>query len=247
MFKRKLTKEEYNELPKYAQDSYEESDGEYVLAKVEGFVDKGRLEEFRNNNRSLQAQIDELTEKASRFNPEDEKELERLRLERQEMEEKDLIERGEIDTIVEQRTKPILTAHEKALRERDEKIASQDRQLSDLLIRDRASALAVKAGINGDQEMSDFLRRVHSEFKIVNGKAVKMDGEEPAYDDSGAPVGLDEKYIEGVKNTASYLFRQPEGSGADPRGGQRRGGAANTEHMTAAQKIAHSLQDHGLV
>lgn len=219
-------------------DNYEKKeDGKWHLA-VPGMVDKKQINEFRDNNRQLKTQLDDLTEKMKLFSDVDLDEVKTLKEQQRKIAEKELIDKGEIDTIVEQRMKPVLAAKDNEITALKTQYGTAETQLARLMIDNRTAELATQYGVEAGA-LSDLTARARGQFQIKDGKVVSLDEEgQTVYSGDGmTPLSLDKSWIETVKTTAPHLFRPASGTGAES-GNNRRAGAPDPSKMSSMQKIA---------
>ena len=84
---------------------YVERDGAFVL-DAEGAVDKSRVDEFRTNNLALKKQLDDLAAKYEGIDPDA---VKTLLADKARLEDEKLIKDGEVEKLVEKRTKGALS------------------------------------------------------------------------------------------------------------------------------------------
>src|SRR5690349_16833782 len=90
-----------DEIPAELLNLYAERDGAWVL-DVDGAVEKGKLDEFRNNNIALLKQLDE---QKKRFEGIDPAEVQKLAEEKRKLEEAQQLKTGEVEKVLENRLK----------------------------------------------------------------------------------------------------------------------------------------------
>lgn len=91
--------------------SWPERQGWFPLSgDAEGAVDKSKVDEFRSNNLALRKQLDDFAAKYEGIDPNS---VKTLLAEKAKFEEQKLIKDGEVDKLVEKRTKAILSDMEK--------------------------------------------------------------------------------------------------------------------------------------
>jgi hypothetical protein len=133
------------EVPAELANFYAERDGAFVL-DVEGAVEKGRLDEFRNNNTNLQKQISEMQQ---RFEGIDVEKARELLKKQEELEDAKLVKQGDVDKVVEKRVQGLKTEleTEKTARTTAEKL------LANITIDEAALAAATRRGIRASAVM----------------------------------------------------------------------------------------------
>lgn len=239
----KMTEEQFKELPEVMQDAYEKKDdGVYYLTGVDGMVPKKKVDEFRETSRKTQSELEKAMEQLKQFEGVDLEHIKAIQKKAQELEEKKLIDAGDIDKIVEERVKPIVTQINTEKSDLQKNLDMVNRQLGILKIDNRASELAVAAGVE-KSALPDVITRANRTFKIVDGKTKALDGEgKPVYGADGiTPLSLDSSWMETLKKDAPHLFRPPQGTGAEPGSGSRPGSGADPSSMSAVQKIGEGL------
>jgi hypothetical protein len=211
-------------------------EGDAFVLDVDGAVDKGRLDEFRNNNITLQQQLDKLKD----VDPAKYREL--IALQRK-VEEKELIDKGEIDKVVALRVTSMKEEMEGQLKQTSTALSTANAQLSALLIDQAVKAAALKAGAL-TTALDDVVLRARSMFTIENGVPVpKNEKGEVIYGKDGTtPMSVDDWTLN-LKKTALHLFASSSGSGA---GGGRGTIATDMSKLSPHQKITLGLSQGGL-
>ncbi len=194
---------------------YVQKGDEFQLNVEGGLVSREKLEEFRDNNIELKKKNESLEEKYKGIDPAEARELLKIS---QSLKETKLIDAGKIDEVVEERTKAMKADYEGKLSALTEKDVKQSRQLESLLIDTAIQAEAVKAGVL-DKAMDDVLLRGHAEWKVVEGKAVRMRGDKIVYGKDGTTPESMSEYIAGLSSSAPHLFKPSTGGGANGSGG----------------------------
>lgn len=197
------------EIPEAARALYVEKDGEFYLP-VEGMVTKEKLDEFRDTNIALKKQNEELN---TRFEGVDPDQYRELSAKAQKERDKKLIDRGEVDVIVNERLaaqKQGFDRERKALEESSNKLNVQlEGLLIDNAVRDGAARCGVRPGA-----VDDVLLRARRVFKIIEGNAVAFEGEKQIFGTSGNPITVAEYISEKLAPSAPHLFEDSKGSGA---------------------------------
>ena len=206
------------------------TDGTYVL-EVDGAVDKETVTEFRNKNIELMKEA----EKYKDLNPQKYQELMELQRQRQ---EKELIDKGEVDQVIEGRVKAMKAQYDTEISTRDTSISQMTRQLESLLIDNTVRTAATKTGVR-PEAVDDVLLRAKTVFSIKEGKVVALDGEgKIAYGKDGTtPLGIEE-WSTGLKTTAPHLYLGSTGGGGSGSGG---GSGGRSTNATPISKISAGL------
>lgn len=205
-------------------------DGKYAL-EVEGLVDKSKLDEFRNTNVKLLKDLE-------KFKDVDPAKYAELVNEHRKIQEKQWIEAGDIDKVVEQRVTQMRTDFESRETGYKTNLQSMTAQLEKLLIDNNVREAAIKQGVR-PTAVDDVLLRARTMFKVKDGNAVPFnDKGEVVYGKDGVnPMAITD-WVESLKGTADHLFVPSSGGGAA-------GGAVpgrTTSNLTATQKIAQGLR-----
>ena len=212
-----------DEVPAEHAALYVERDGAFVL-DAEGAVDKARVDEFRSNNLALKKQLDDLAAKYEGIDPDA---VKTLLAEKAKLEEEKLIKDGEVEMLVEKRTKGIVSDMEKRLHRAEQQASALSAQLLEKEIDRNVVEAATKLGLRASA-IPDIKARARNIFKIVGGAvaAVEADGKTPVYGQDGAtPLTFDEWVARQVVE-APHLFESSVGGGAVGHGsggvGQRK-------------------------
>lgn len=209
------------------------SDGSYTL-EVEGVVENDKLKEFRDKNIELLKEA----EKYKDLNPEKYKELMELQRQRQ---EKELIDKGEVDQVIMSRVKAMKEEFETTAAAKDSTINQMTRQLESLLIDNTVRMAATKTGVRAEA-VDDMLLRAKTVFSIKDGKVAATDSEgKIVYGKDGTtPLGIEE-WSAGLKVVAPHLYMGSNGGGATGNVG----GAGNSGNKsTPVGKIAGALNEN---
>ena len=137
-----------DEVPAEHAAFYVERDGAFVL-DAEGAVDKSRVDEFRTNNLALKKQLDDLTAKYEGIDPEA---VKTLLADKAKLEDEKLIKDGEVEKLVEKRTKAILAEMEKRLQGAEQAASSLSGQLLEKEIDRNVVESATKLGLRASAD-----------------------------------------------------------------------------------------------
>lgn len=211
------------------------TDGTYQL-EVSGAVDKSVVDEFRTKNIELLKDA----EKFKDLNPAKYQELLELDRKRQ---EKELLDKGEIDTVVNNRVQAMRSDYEKQVAELTKSGQTMTKQLETLLIDNAIRAAATKNGIR-PEAVDDVLLRAKTVFSIREGKVMALDGEsKPVYGKDGTtPLGTEE-WLGGLKATAPHLYLSSQGGGSNNGAGGGNFNGGSTSNLKGVSKIAAGLSD----
>jgi hypothetical protein len=240
----KTTYENAQDIPEGMETLYTEGEnGSFVLGEVEGMVDKGRLDEFRENNIQLRKDIEseaaatkaalsKFDEQAvmlktleEKFSSIDMEEWNNLQSEKKAMADKELIEAGEVDTLIAQRVEEVLAVkakefdlmksdYEKKVSGLETNITSYDGQLNKMLVDNEITRFATEHGVRASA-LEDVLHRGRGMFRVEEGKATAFDvtGRKVYGEDAVTPLTIG-GWLGGLSESAPHLFEASTGAGA---------------------------------
>ena len=190
---------------------YVERDGAFVL-DAEGAVDKAKVDEFRSNNVALKKQLDELAHKYEGIDPDS---VKTLLAEKTKLEEQKLIKEGEVEKLVEKRTKSLLGEMEKKLQHAMTQASTLSAQLLEREIDRNVVEAATKLGLRASA-IPDIKARARHIFKISGGtiSALEADGQTPLLGRDGVTPLTFEEWVTRQVVEAPHLFETNTGSGA---------------------------------
>jgi hypothetical protein len=177
--------------------------------------DLGKLAEFRENNRSLNAALEQLKADVKRFDGIDPEEYKELKAKAQDLEKKGVKGSEDLLALIEQANKPLrdeLAKLSGELQERDKREAGHKADLARRDFSDEVTKLAIEAGVH-KSAIDDVRRRALETYRLVDGKWVAMDGSTPLLTSSGDPLSPS-GWLERLTKTAPHLFQPNEGGGA---------------------------------
>lgn len=222
-----ITKAEYDALGDEMKKLYK-ANGDGYQAQIEGAVDKSKLDEFRDNNTKLQADlkkfdgVDLAAHKAA---------LETQR----KLDDKKLVESGDIEGLINKRMASLTADYDGKLATMQGKLDTADKNTGNLLTRYEIEGAATKAMAENKikPEMVEAVTAlVKSKFTLENGLAVAKDGD---------------KYAQGKNGNltvSEFVAGQPDafkigssGGGGGGDGGSGGGGG----NRTSTQKIEAGL------
>src|SRR5574337_84483 len=206
--------------------------GDKFVLDVDGVVAKEKLDEFRNNNIELQKQI----EKYKDVDPVKYRELMAIQ---KKITEKELLDKGEVDQLVNLRVAAMRDELEGKLNVSNTELTKAQGQLHVLLIDNVVKSAAIKLGVL-PEAVEDVVLRAKGVYVVENGVPTPKgaDGKMIYGKDGSSPMGVEE-WLMNLKNSARHLFVGSQGSGA---GGGRGGpGKMDVTKMTPTEKIAYGL------
>jgi hypothetical protein len=237
----KNTYNNIEDIPAGMETLFTEQDGVHTLTGVEGVVDKSRLNEFRENNIQLRKDIEAREEAVAQSGAEmkaiteqmeamknqfagvDLEEWKAIQIERKDVEEKRLIEAGEVDQLINSRVNDVLAAQQKELAAQksayekqilglQDDVVGYNGQLNTMLVDNELAKIAGSQGVRASA-VEDLLSRGRSIFRVEEGMATAFNAEgRPMYDaDAVTPLTIG-KWIEGLTATAPHLFEMSTGA-----------------------------------
>lgn len=205
--------ESLEEIAEPLREYYAEAEGKYYL-QADGLTPKAIVNEFRENNIQLLKENDTLKATIEQFGdmtPERLKELQAA------AESGGNVDEAQLEKIVNERlskrTQKMIDDYEEKLKQERGGRESAESQLSTLLIDNGATQAAVSAGVR-DSAIPDVIMRARSVFKVKEGKAIPVNGEEIVYGKDGqTPQTMNEWLAERV-NDSPHWFKEPAGGGS---------------------------------
>jgi hypothetical protein len=221
------------EVPEVSRGLYRPEGNVFVL-DVDGVVPKDRLDEFRNNNISLQQQLD----KFKNVDPSKYADLVKLQTE---LEEGKLIKEGKLDEVLALRTGTMKTTYETQLTTLNTQLASARSQLGVVMIDNVIKSAAIKLGVI-PEAVDDVVLRAKGVYHLDDaGAPVPKDAQgQVIYGKDGKSPMPVEEWLTALKGTAKHLFLGNSGGGANGGG---RNGTPNMATLNATQKIAVGLSN----
>lgn len=242
------------EVPEAQRALYEEKDGKFLLGAVE-FEDvtglKSALQKERDSVKQLKKELQETADKYKELDPEKAREaLAKLA----ELEDKKLLDAGEIDKVVEKRTERLRADHEgqvKRFQDQQKTLEQQNHQLKAQLANlqiDHAISRVVTTkrdlGIN-PVAIPDIQRRAREVFNLdEKGQIIprRADGSIIYGKDPTQPMSMEE-WLPSLRPEAPHYFMESGGAG----GGNDAGGGVpkkKRSEMSPSEKAAF-IGKHG--
>ena len=208
------------------------SDGKFYLdldGLPPGVVERSKLDEFRTNNIELLRKIDEMT---TRFKDVDPDKYRQIMDEQQKVKDKQLIDAGKIDELVEQRVQRMRTDHEsqvtalnKANSDLQEAFNDVFGRYSNTLLMAELTRAVDNVGKVRKGALEDIISRARGVWSLNDdGDLQALDGEKPMYGRDGkAPLTMAE-WLGGLAEMAPHLFEGSSGGGGSGNNGGGGGG-----------------------
>lgn len=245
-----LTEDAWRSLPEAVQGMYEKQQSgdstEYVLS-VDDKDFKTRINEFRSNNVTLMKQVDDMKQMVERFKDIDPEKAKAALTKLQEIEDKQLMDAGQVDELVARRTERMRQDYDgqvKTLTKNFEdykgKYEAAEKRLSILMVDGEISRAIGKVGTPAKGAMSDILSRARNVWEVRDGKmlAKDEDGNVRFGKDGKEPMTPDE-WAQVIVQEAPHLFEGSGGGGAGGASGGSRSYGGNKQ-VSAGDREAFS-------
>lgn len=213
-----LDKAEFDTLDSTTKTFYEEKDGKFCLG-VEDAVPKQKLNEFRDNNTKLLKELDEFKKKYGNV---DVDEYTKMKTEYQKMQDKKLLDAGQIDELINQRTERMRADHtsqiegfQNMIKSEKEKAEALRGKLEAILIDAEITKAVASVGRVRPGAMQDILARGKSIWRLEEDQPVARTGDKILYSKDGSkPLTIAEWAKEILPIEAAHCFEGSSGSGA---------------------------------
>ena len=172
MLKFRIDKTAHETLTDIEKALYKADGDDYIL-QVEGVVDKNRLDEFRNKNVDLLKEMDKFKNiDIDKYN---------LALEQeQKLKDKQLIDAGDIETLLQQKTSVITSDYEAKILALTEKLDSNTAQHNSMIGKYEIEGVANRAFTENKispDAVNAVMSQIKAKFVIENGSVVAKDGD----------------------------------------------------------------------
>jgi len=196
-------------VPESLHSFYEKQDDGYKL-NVKNAVPSAKLDEFRTNNRKLNAELEDLRKQMSYV---DMDEYNRLKEQYSKEKAKGSIPETDVEQTLSKRTAEMKAEYEKKLAEITENYTKTNQKLSTVLIDNQVQSSAAKHNVK-QSAFEDVLLRAKNTFTLQDGVAVAKDSKgEIIYNSEGEPLTIDQ-WISKLSKSATHLFEESTGAGA---------------------------------
>ena len=201
----------FDNLPEGIKEHYAQDGDNYVLQTDSN----DKIDEFRNNNRTLYRENEELKKRQAEF----EKQLAESQKEVQQRTEKELLNEGRIDELLDKRTEAMRQSYEEKINQLAQQYQSAEQTLDIHIIENQIRDAAIKAHARNDRAVDHIIRAIKPQLKREGTSAVRVDGQGNAVmgSDGKTPQGIPD-LVEELRASDSFLFAESTGSGAN--GGQ---------------------------
>lgn len=231
------------EVPETQRGLYTKTESGDFKLDVDGIEDSERLQKALNSERDARKEAErKAKEKDKAFSGIDvDKAREALKLQ-QDLEDKKLIEEGDVEGLVEKRVKQVLSERQN---EHDALVGERDAlkgELHELHIKTAVADAASKIGSVKPNAMGMIVGEFEKMFSIDDkGKVVAKDenGDVVYGSDGVTPLTISEKMETFVKSH-DYLFVESKGGGSDGDGGKN--GVSNSYSQMETTKMSGSAR-----
>lgn len=232
--KLKTSYDSFDEVPEALRELYVQDGDRFVLDLDD--VDahpgvrnlKSAFEREKEDRRKAREQIRALEAKLGEVGDLDPDEARKALQKIRELEDKQLLDKGELDKLVERRTERMKLDYENQIKalsgNLDARTGERDafqKQLHEHVIESGLRDAAIRKGVR-PEAVSDVLHRLRPTWHLRDGRPVPMDGEDIIFGRDGkGPLTMEES-VEGLLPVAPHLFADSAGgkiSGARPGGG----------------------------
>lgn len=223
--KTKVTKAEFDALSDAVKAFYLEKDGTYLLdADIEDVGGlKSALDKERTNRSTLEKTLADIRKQLGDTDPAKAREaLAKL----QELEDKKLIDEGKVEELLRSRTERLVKDYDAKLAANSEKLTAAEKRLAELVIDNELRSVGAGKKVRAEA-MEDFLERGRKVYRLVDGKAVPMKGDQVVFGKKpNEPMSMDE-WADSISPLAPHLFEGSSGGGASNNGGGNSGGRSH--------------------
>ncbi|MEK9749192.1 MAG: hypothetical protein VW333_10760 [Pseudomonadales bacterium] len=201
----------FDNLPEDIKEHYAQDGDNYVLQTDSN----DKIDEFRNNNRTLYRENEELKKRQAEF----EKQLAESQKEVQQRTEKELLNEGKIDELLDKRTEAMRQSYEEKINQLAQQYQAAEQTLDIHIVENQIRDAAIKAHARNDRAVDHIIRAIKPQLKRDGTSAVRVDGQGNAVmgSDGKTPQGIPD-LVEELRASDSFLFAESTGSGAN--GGQ---------------------------
>lgn len=242
-------------VPESVRSEYKEAeDGKGFVLQVEGAVPKAKVDEFRENNITLNNRVKEYEGKLKAFEGIDPAEWPALVELKTKVANKDLIDKNGFEGALEARIKESRTKFEEQLALANTKVAEAEKgvntyksRFENMVIGQALLDAAIKNEAN-DKALEDIKLRGGAIWRVKDDKIVALDANgEPLYDSDGLkPLTMD-GWMKKLREDAPHLFKGSNGGGAGGSGGGSGFGhiTKKSDLKTPAEKAAFINKNGG--
>ncbi len=216
--------EDLDAVPEALREHYSEIDDAFVL-DLEGVQNHPATRALKNakdreadERRKRGEKVAELEARLSAFEGLDPEAARRALAEVEAQADRQLIDQGEIDKLIQTKTAGLRAEHEKEIDALGIALGHAEAALAQVKIFDAVRQAAIKAGVR-DGALDDVVNRARAVWRLADGAPVAIKpgtGDEPWLADDGAPITMG-RWIDELAGEAAHLFKPNRGG--DAQGG----------------------------
>ena len=234
------------DVAEHFREEYEQTEGGFAL-KVDDADYQKKIGEFRGNNIQLAQQLEDAKKQLKNFEGVDPAKYKAQQDVLQKLEEKQLLEAGQVEKVLEQRTQTMKADYEgqvqalKASVEDFQKKADTYKRSLDTIAVDNAIVKAVTEIAQPKRgAIEDIKLRAKTIWKVKeDGNLIPMDGDRVLYGKDGTAPMSPAEWAMNLTTTAGYLFEPNTGGGS--QGGGR--GQQSGDKLVSRSSFASNLED----
>lgn len=251
MLKTLISKKDYDNLPDAIKEHYKVQSGtdDYVLDQDDSSY-KDKLSEFRNNNIKLAQEQETLRKEMEKFEGVDPAKYSEYQERLQQLEDKKLLEEGDVEKLIESRTDRMRSDYEgriAKLEENNQALSGEkgliEGKLATVVIDSEVQQGVSSIGAVRQNAMKDVLARARTVFQLREGEVTPIgaDGNVLYGADGKNPLTISE-WCSGLAEEAPFLFEGSQGSGAAGDGGSGGTGDNKTILANDSEAISSNLE-----
>lgn len=214
-------------------------DGKFRL-KVDGAVDKSKIDEFRTTNITVMKERDEFKKALDKFGSVDVEKYQQMLEQEEKIKSKKLIDEGKIEELLAERTKAMKAKLEGDVGTLTTQVTQLRTRLEKTLIDSELSKNAVESGCL-DTAIEDIIWRGRQVFSLRDDKVVPLKEGAVWYGSDGVTPMSMKEWLGQLAASAPHLFKQSKGGGSSNTGSAVGAGGASkkSDLKTAAEKAAY--------
>jgi hypothetical protein len=230
------------------RSEYKKTDDGYVLDTDDSSFQQ-KIGEFRNNNITLQKQIDELNKTMTKYKGVDPEKYATAMETLQKLEEKQLLEAGQVDKVIEQRTAAMRSDYEGQITSLNTLVETHKGQAIQYKTRldDIAISTAIQQAVNEvatprKGALEDIQLRARTTWKVGDdGNIVPMSDGKVLYGKDGKAPMTPQEWVGNLTTQAAYLFEPNSGGGSQGTGAKPATGA-NGSKVLPRESFSSNLE-----
>lgn len=217
------------------------ADGKFHLQAEADTSHKKKVDEFRQNNIDLMKELNEIKKKYGDLDPEKAKEWE---AKIQELEDKKMLDAGQVDELVEQKVGRMRETYENQITElkksvdaKNTELGQTSERLSKVLIDGEITKAVTKIGGVKAGAMEDIIARGRRVWQLEEGKPIPKEGDKILYGKDAKETMTFDEWAEVLSTTAPFLFEPSSGGGAGGGGESKKYGGQDLSKIPAQERL----------